>query len=498
MTIAASQIIFLLSGGTSNSNPSRSIGGPPSTFPVLGTLNNLFSDVTSDEATSGKTDFRCFYVKNNSSNSYLYDVECFIDSQASTGSTAEVGAAIVTDVQNIEVRGPVTGGNLVLKYEQTEFAAEWGGSPQNFLDNLLLAMQGVGLNGVGISTSFSGISQNFIVEFKGFQDKRNHQKMVVSENNLVGAVSVSISKVAEGQPINSNGPLLAAETVPPSKVNFYTTNQRISLGNLRPGDFVPVWIKRTTVANTDFKENDYFVFKILGKPFGSGGQTPRPTSTPMVTPWISGLPAPTLTQSGTGPTPTPSGTGPTPTPSGTGPTPTPSASCLFIECGGVASYADCGLIQEAGYSYSMDCNLCRCVKSLVPTLTPSGTGSTPTPTRTPTPSGTGPTPTPSKTGPTPTPTPTASCLFIECGGTLAYADCGMLNETGYSYSMDCNSCECVKSPVPTQTVSCAFIECGGTLASADCGLANEPGYTYSMDCDLCKCIKSPVPTPTAS
>jgi hypothetical protein len=321
MTIAVSQIIFLLSGGTSNSNPSRSIGGPPSTFLVLGSLNNLFSDVTSEEATSGKTDFRCFYVKNNSLDSSLYDVECFIDSQASRGSTAEVGAAIVTDVQNIEVRGPITSGNLVLKYEQTEFTAEWGGSPQNFLDNLLLAMEGVGLNGVGISTSFSGISQNFIVEFKGFQDKRNHQKMVVTENNLVGAISVSISKVTEGQPINSNGPLLATETVPPSKVNFYTPSQRILIGNLSPGDFVPIWIKRTTGANTDFKENDYFVFKISGKPFVLGGQAP--TTTPTSTAISLDI---TPTPSDTGPTPTPSDTGPTPTPSDTGPTPTPTAS----------------------------------------------------------------------------------------------------------------------------------------------------------------------------
>jgi hypothetical protein len=173
-------------------------------------------------------------------------------------------------------------------------------------------MEGVGLNGVGISTSFSGISQNFIVEFKGVQGKRNHQKMVVSENNLVGSISVSISKVAEGQPINSNGPLLAVETVPPSKVNFYTASQRISLGNLLPGDFVPIWIKRTTVANTDFKENDYFVFKILGKPFVSGEQAPTstPTSTAM-------LPTP----SGTDPTPSPT---PSITPSGTEPTPTPT------------------------------------------------------------------------------------------------------------------------------------------------------------------------------
>jgi hypothetical protein len=84
---------------------------------------------------------------------------------------------------------------------------------------------------------------------------------------------------------------------------------------------------------------------------------------------------------------------------------------------------------------------------------------------------------------------------------MAFADCGLANEPGYTYSMDCTLCECVKSPSPTAT-SCRFIECGCTApepcAHADCGLANEPGYTYSMDCTLCECVKSPVPTPTAS
>jgi hypothetical protein len=64
------------------------------------------------------------------------------------------------------------------------------------------------------------------------------------------------------------------------------------------------------------------------------------------------------------------------------------------------------------------------------------------------------------------------------------------------------------SPISSQSSStsvsssssstCNFIECGGTMTHADCGLINEPGYTYSMDCNLCKCVKSPVSSSSSS
>lgn len=93
MSITADQISFLLSGGTSNSNPARSIGGAASSIPVLGTLNNLFSDITSAEATAGKTDYRCFYIKNGSS-STLYSTSVYIDSQSSGGSKVQIGLSL--------------------------------------------------------------------------------------------------------------------------------------------------------------------------------------------------------------------------------------------------------------------------------------------------------------------------------------------------------------------------------------------------------------------
>jgi hypothetical protein len=46
--------------------------------------------------------------------------------------------------------------------------------------------------------------------------------------------------------------------------------------------------------------------------------------------------------------------------------------------------------------------------------------------------------------------------------------------------------------------TCDVIECGGTMASADCGLIYEPGYTYFMDCSICKCVKTPVSSSSSS
>lgn len=35
---------------------------------------------------------------------------------------------------------------------------------------------------------------------------------------------------------------------------------------------------------------------------------------------------------------------------------------------------------------------------------------------------------------------------------------------------------------------CSFIECGGFLAYADCGLAAPAGYVSFLDCDICECV----------
>ena len=271
MTVKSSDISLVLSGGSNNNNPNNSIGGNPSSFPVTGSVNNLFANLTTEEAMAGKTDYRCFYLKNSSSTDALFDCNIFISSQNSAGSYVQLGVAQTTDQQEIEIRGAVVSGNLLLKYEQQEFLVNWGGSAASFSTNLLSGLVSVGLNGVELSHVGSPTINRFRISFKGATDYRNHPKIDLYSNNLAGLSKpvVSIKKLVEGQPINSVAPLLAVETVTPSKVEFRDSNSsnRIQIGKLGPGDFVPIWILRYTAPNTDFVERDYFIFKFSGSPF---------------------------------------------------------------------------------------------------------------------------------------------------------------------------------------------------------------------------------------
>lgn len=65
MAINAANLKYYYSGGASNSNPSLSIGGVKSNVELSSTaLNNLFDNVTGDEATSGHDEYRLLYFQN--------------------------------------------------------------------------------------------------------------------------------------------------------------------------------------------------------------------------------------------------------------------------------------------------------------------------------------------------------------------------------------------------------------------------------------------------
>lgn len=65
MPISNANLKFYLSGGSSNTDPDLSLGGIRSTTTVSATaMNNLFDNVSAADATSGDTEYRCFYFRN--------------------------------------------------------------------------------------------------------------------------------------------------------------------------------------------------------------------------------------------------------------------------------------------------------------------------------------------------------------------------------------------------------------------------------------------------
>jgi len=58
-------LVTHLSGGAGNTDPNASLGGVISTTTIVDAVNeNLFDDIKRKEIVAGKTEFRCFYIKN--------------------------------------------------------------------------------------------------------------------------------------------------------------------------------------------------------------------------------------------------------------------------------------------------------------------------------------------------------------------------------------------------------------------------------------------------
>lgn len=93
MAIATSEIKQYLSGGASNTLPSASIGGARSSTEISATaLFNLWDRVNSAEALAGDTEYRCFYVRNESSTDTLLSAGIYISSNTSSNDTTiEIG-----------------------------------------------------------------------------------------------------------------------------------------------------------------------------------------------------------------------------------------------------------------------------------------------------------------------------------------------------------------------------------------------------------------------
>lgn len=276
MAISLSDIDFFLSGGSTNSNPNSSIGGMPSSFIIRGSMNNLFSDIASESAEIGRTDYRCFYIFNKSQVDFLYDAKVYFEQQGAAGASVTVGINKSTEVQKIIMNPMIFSGSLELRFGSNDILVNWGSSAGEFESNLQAELQTF-VPGTTVSTeiqeeSFANKIYNFTINFSGESDNKSYPILAVKNNQLLasgGYPSISISRISVGAPINSIASTIPTETTPPTGVIFYNSNKdsKLLIGTLGPGDGVPIWIKRITPSNTQYLEEDYFDFRISGRPF---------------------------------------------------------------------------------------------------------------------------------------------------------------------------------------------------------------------------------------
>lgn len=274
MSTNADSISVVLSGGTVNINPNDSIGGDPSSTPVLsGVLNNLFDDVSPEESRDGYEDYRCIYFFNDGDTT-VYSIKVWIYDDFSEGAEMELGVENRDETQRITLSGAVvTGGSLTLSYKGQNFVSNynadlgvWATELQDTLNNLSDGMGGNFFGDVSVVAQNAGADTViFDIRFSGEDGKRNHDKFEEVSNDLtpLGNVDVFITVPQEGAPINTIAAEINLETTPPGGVGFFAASETtpIELPKLAPDEGFPLWVKRNISAGAEPKENDGFILR---------------------------------------------------------------------------------------------------------------------------------------------------------------------------------------------------------------------------------------------
>lgn len=266
------QIDFFLSGGLNNSNPNMALGGAKSNLPIIGELNNLFSDISSEEASVGKTDYRCFYIMNTGSTT-LNNASAYISDQKPLGSNVLVGVSKKEEIQRIRINNTITSGDILFNFDSSTFLVGWPGNTSGFALAIKAGFDSIGVDVDVFHTIPANFSSAYTIIFKNDSANKNLPLLKVQTNSLSGGgtltINVTTKKIVSGSPLNNTPDEIATESTEPSGVNFIATNSgsKIELGDISPGDFIPIWAKRTTSSGTEYLERDYFTLRVVGGPF---------------------------------------------------------------------------------------------------------------------------------------------------------------------------------------------------------------------------------------
>jgi hypothetical protein len=202
-----------------------------------------------------------------------------VDSQVSGGASITIGIEVNNERQDIYITnaGNVSSGTVTLQlYDfftdaniQFSFAHDlninvWASNFQTSIRSIS------GLEQVTISGSYLGTTAYFSVNFIGTSSKRYFESLEVvnlSQSFVDVNATFTLQKVFDGGPKLKTATEIASEINAPNNITFVETSSSspLLIGNLKPTEYLPVWIKRTVVAGINSMENDGFSLRIKGE-----------------------------------------------------------------------------------------------------------------------------------------------------------------------------------------------------------------------------------------
>ena len=263
--ITTSDIVFVFSGGQGNYDPFKSLGGDPSVIEVSEVSQGLFNSLTDEQLKEGLTDYRCFYIFNQSDTESLYNFSIFVEN--SSKISCLIGLNKQNDQQKITLSGSPTTGDLVLDYDGNEFAVDFSSNPDQLALNLQQQLVDLGLLGVVVTAQAKTGFYNIDISFEGDSGFKYHPLISLATNNLSPTTEFFINKIQEGSPINIITPKTQNVLAVPENINFQlvTPIEPLELTSLKPSEGIPVWLKRVIPAGSSKTDELAFQFKIKGR-----------------------------------------------------------------------------------------------------------------------------------------------------------------------------------------------------------------------------------------
>lgn len=252
--ISDTDIKFLLTGGSSNSSVANSLGGIPSSVEIVdNTIDNLFDNISENEALKGQTDYRCIYIKNTSGSDSFYNANIYISKQTTDGAEVTIGVAYQQAIQKIEIFGSPSFSTFNLTYTGaaiTTVSVTFSATPAILAANIkakLLEIPELAIGGVFVSEDTStGIGVEVV--FLGNYGFRKQNAFTLSG---LGAATYAVTHISTGSPINANPEVIPTDKdFPKISFNNYIKTSPITIGTMLPGDGVAIWIRRMTFENT--------------------------------------------------------------------------------------------------------------------------------------------------------------------------------------------------------------------------------------------------------
>jgi hypothetical protein len=277
MAIQATDVSFVLSGGTNNDEPEFSLGGFPSPTPMPDTLNNLFTDITPAQASAGKVDYRCFYIFNDNADDPMYECTLFATptiSDPPTPTDVVIGILFRNEVQTISLTPQASGslppdsGSFRLKVDelQTDLIT-YSSDDTTLAANMETAFKAILENDVTITyESTVDDVRNFTVTFYGINRNKAFGVIEGEDNTIVPGHDIAAEKSVVGSPINTVAPDIGEENTAPNGISFvFPDDTGLLVGTLRANEGFPVWVKRTVPVLAESLDGDGITVKLRVK-----------------------------------------------------------------------------------------------------------------------------------------------------------------------------------------------------------------------------------------